>query len=70
MSMATRLEGTIVAERLGGTEAGEALHMLIATASIRLVAVEQHHLEAAQEGWRRFGKGKHPTRPNFGDCFS
>jgi len=68
--MATRLEATIVAERLGGAEAGEALRMLIATANIRLIAVEQNHLEAAQEGWRRFGKGNHPARLNFVDCFS
>jgi len=24
----------------------------------------------ALDGWRRFGRGRHPARLNFGDCFS
>jgi len=70
MSMATLLEATIVAERAGGAKGGEALRAVIAVANITLIEVQEHHLAAAQEGWRRFGKGNHPVRLNFGDCFS
>ena len=26
--------------------------------------------DRALEGWHRFGKGRHPTALNYGDCFS
>jgi ribonuclease VapC len=38
--------------------------------AIEVVPLEKSHVDAAFEGFRRFGKGVHPARLNFGDCFS
>lgn len=35
-----------------------------------LVAVERVHVYRALEGWRRFGRGRHPAALNPGDLFA
>jgi ribonuclease VapC len=37
-------------------------------ASIEVIAFDDDLAERAMEGWRRFGKGRHPAALNFGDC--
>ena len=39
-------------------------------AQIDLVALDNATAERALEGWRRFGKGRHPAALNYGDCFA
>ena len=40
-------------------------------AAIELVPVTPWStVQAARRAWRRFGKGNHPARLNFGDCFA
>jgi ribonuclease VapC len=34
------------------------------------VPFDPHHLHRALQGWRRYGKGRHPAGLNLGDCFS
>ena len=34
------------------------------------IAFDLHHAELAQAAFRKFGKGRHPARLNFGDCMS
>jgi ribonuclease VapC len=34
------------------------------------MVVTRDQVEMAREGFRRFGKGRHPAALNFGDCFS
>lgn len=34
------------------------------------VAVDDDLAQRAIEAWRRFGRGRHPARLNYGDCFS
>lgn len=70
ISTATLLETRVVIDRQVG-EAGQAeLERLLATAAITPVPLEAAHVHWALEGWRRFGKGRHPAALNFGDCFS
>lgn len=38
--------------------------------AITVCTVEAAHLEWATRGFMLFGKGRHPARLNFGDCFS
>lgn len=37
---------------------------------ISLVPVDAEQAARAVEGWRRFGKGRHPAGLNLGDCFT
>ena len=70
MSAATYLEVSIVMENKGGPRAGYELDDFIANTEIEIVSLTLEQAEAARVAWRRFGKGNHPARLNFGDCFS
>jgi ribonuclease VapC len=35
-----------------------------------VVAFNEEHLDAAATAFIRFGRGRHPTALNFGDCMS
>ena len=37
---------------------------------IGIVAADRALVEAAYEGWLRYGKGRHAAGLNYGDCFS
>lgn len=43
---------------------------MAAQGGVELVAVEPEHADQARRAWRRYGKGRHPARLNFGDGFS
>ena len=68
--MTCLLEATMVLEGKAGPSVSFALDALLARFGIELVPVTLEQAEAARIGWRRFGKGNHPARLNFGDCFS
>ena len=70
MSVANVLETSIVVEGRGGAEAGHELDAFLERAGVELVPVTGEQLTAARRAWRRFGKGRHPTGLNFGDCFA
>lgn len=60
----------MVLEGKAGPSVSPALDALLARFGIELVPVTLDQAEAARVAWRRFGKGNHPARLNFGDCFS
>lgn len=70
MSVASLLEATMVIESRGGITAGYDVDDYLARAEIEIMPVTLEQAEAARVAWRRFGKGNHPARLNFGDCFS
>jgi ribonuclease VapC len=70
MSAATLLELSIVFEARHGADGIRDLDLFIAAAAIQIVPVDAEQAHAAREGFRRFGKGRHPAGLNFGDCFS
>ena len=70
MSAANLLETAIVVESRGGSAAGYELDVFLERAGIELVPVTPRQVEAARLAWRRFGRGNHPARLNFGDCFA
>lgn len=68
MPAATYLElGMVLESRLGPSETGIAGRFL-RDAEIEIVDVTARAAERALESWRRFGKGRHPAKLNFGDC--
>jgi ribonuclease VapC len=70
MSAASVLEVAIVVEARYGESGRKALDRWLKTLPIEIVVVTRDQVEAAREGFRRFGKGRHPAGLNFGDCFS
>jgi ribonuclease VapC len=70
MSAASLLEVAIVVEARFGVEGGRHLDQLLERAGVEIVAVDEEQVRIAREGYRRYGKGRHPAGLNFGDCFS
>ncbi len=67
VSAGTLLETHIVAERDGG--AAEMADLLEAI-GVEVVPVDARQVDLAFDGFRRFGKGRHPAGLNFGDLFA
>ncbi|WP_373508255.1 type II toxin-antitoxin system VapC family toxin [Thiocapsa sp.] len=70
LSTASFVELSIVIEARLGAEGIRDLDLFLATAGIELVAFDMAQARLAREGFRRFGKGRHPAGLNLGDCFS
>lgn len=70
MSAASVLETSMVIDSRLGDAAAKILDRWLETTPIEIVVVTRHQIEVAREGFRRFGKGRHPAGLNFGDCFS
>lgn len=70
LSAANFVEASIILESRHGAEGVRALDRLIATAGIEIVPVEKSQADAAREAFRAFGKGRHASGLNFGDCFA
>jgi ribonuclease VapC len=70
LSAASRLELALVTESpWHGIEATE-VEQLLLSLRVEVMPFDRHQLHWALEGWRRFGKGRHPAALNLGDCFS
>lgn len=68
MPAATYLElGMVIESRLGVSGTGMATRF-VRDAEIQLIDLTPDTAERALEGWRRYGKGRHPAKLNFGDC--
>lgn len=70
MSVANWLEAGIVIDDRLGEEGARDLKLLVLEAGIRLVPVSAEQAEIARATYRRFGRGNHPARLNYGDCFA
>ena len=69
MSVANLVEASIVLARRGehaDSLLDETLHQL----GIRPVDITVEQGQLAREAHRHFGRGRHPARLNFGDCFA
>ncbi len=67
VSAGTLLETRIVAERDGGTAE---LAGLLEAIGVDVVPVDARQVDLAFDGFRRFGKGRHPAGLNLGDLFA
>ena len=70
ISSANLLETSIVVEYRVGEEAGRELDRLLGDLMIQIVPVDAEQVEVARRAWRKYGKGRHNARLNFGDCFA
>ena len=70
MTAANYLEVGIVIDNQIGATAGRQFDALISRADIRVEAITREHADIARQAYLDFGKGNHPARLNFGDCFA
>ena len=70
ISAANHVELMIVVESRAGAAGALVVGELIRRFEIVVESVTPQLALAAVDGWRRFGKGRHPAGLNFGDCFS
>jgi ribonuclease VapC len=68
VSAATYLEASMVMEAYSGIHGGRDIDDLIEDVGIRIIPVDQTQARIAREAFRRFGKGRHRAKLNFGDC--
>ena len=70
MSVANWFETCIVVDGLKRPALERYFEQLMAELNIEFVVVDEGLARMAREAYRRYGKGWHPARLNFGDCFS
>jgi ribonuclease VapC len=70
ISAATLVELCVVAESRAGAAVWAEVEALMADAAIEVAPFTAEQAALACEGWRRFGKGRHPAGLNLGDCFA
>ena len=70
MSAIALVEAALIIEGRGGRAAGVRLDSFVDKAGIEVVAVTAGTARLAREAWRVWGRGNHPARLNFGDCFA
>ncbi len=70
ISAATLLEASIVAAARLGPDGPAAIRALLDPARVVTIPVDEHQAGLAADAWRRYGRGNHPARLNYGDCFS
>lgn len=70
ISAASLLEASMVAIRWRQPDPTSALDLLVARLGLEVIPVDHGQVLLARDGFRRFGKGRHPAGLNFGDCFS
>lgn len=70
LSAAGFVETSIVLESRGGADARRFLESLLRRAAVSIEPVTAEQALLAREAYSDYGKGRHPARLNFGDCFS
>lgn len=70
VSAATVLETGIVLEARQGEAAGREFDLFVVRANLQIVPVDAEQADLARSAYRKYGKGRHAARLNFGDCFS
>jgi ribonuclease VapC len=70
MSAANLLEASIVADCQTDARTGRQLDALVANFHLRIEPVTEEQVEIARQAYLDFGRGNHPAKLNFGDCFA
>ena len=70
ISEATLVELSLVASARLGIRGAQEARAILDAANVVSVPVDPLISAAAIAAWTRFGRGNHPAKLNFGDCFS
>ena len=60
----------MVVDRRGGALSISRFEDFLRSAEIELIPVSVSQATIARRAWRIFGRGIHPARLNYGDCFA
>ncbi len=70
LSAASVVEAGVVIVTRYGEAGGDELDRLLLASGVEIVPVTAVHARIARDAFVRYGKGRHPARLNFGDCFT
>ncbi|WP_269930895.1 type II toxin-antitoxin system VapC family toxin [Aminobacter sp. HY435] len=70
MSPVNFLEAAVRIDALRSDHKSGRFDALVTTLDIELATVTPEQAHLAREAYRKFGKGNHPAKLNFGDCFA
>jgi ribonuclease VapC len=70
VSAAALVETSMAIEMRKGVPLEPRVDLLLREANCVIVAVTEEQANVARNAFRIYGKGRHPARLNFGDCFS
>jgi len=70
MSTPSFVELALVLEGRFGSPARGVAERFVTDGGVELVPFDPEQAQHALDGWRRFGKGRHPAALNLGDCFT
>jgi ribonuclease VapC len=70
MSAANLLEAGIVADCQTDPRTGRQLDALVANFHLRIEPVTEEQVGIARQAYLDYGRGNHPAKLNFGDCFA
>ena len=70
ISAGTYLETAIVVEARFGRKGTHHLKLFLTTASIDVIACDREQADIAADAYYRYGRGRHVSGLNYGDCFS
>ena len=70
ISAVSVVETTIVIENRRGKNGRKALNLLMEKIATEIVPVTAEYVAITCQAYHDFGKGRHPAKLNFGDCFS
>lgn len=70
LSAVNKTEFLIVTRSRLGVEGVHRALDLLARFAIEIIPTDERYADLAAEAYSRFGKGCHPARLNFGDCFA
>jgi ribonuclease VapC len=69
ISAATLVELGIALETRLGPVGSAVIERFLRASHLEVIGVDHEIAHTAVDGWRRFGKGKHPAGLNYGDSF-
>ena len=69
MSAGTLVELGMVLEARLGPVGASVVERFLRAGPVQVIAFDRESAHTAIDGWRRFGKGRHPAALNYGDCF-
>ena len=70
ISAANWLESCIIVDRRRWPAAASRFETLLSELDLEIVSVSPDHAVGARLAYQRFGRGNHPARLNYGDCFA
>jgi ribonuclease VapC len=70
MSAANLLEAGIVADSQTDPRTGRQLDALVANFHLSIEPVTEDQVRIARQAYLDYGRGNHPAKLNFGDCFA